>query len=74
MILPTYEQFLDRKIFLKRQAIGLIKKEIRNLQVELFCLQIKSLTKRLVIWCFNRGILNFKSTQWFYDRFRLKAS
>jgi hypothetical protein len=66
-------QFIRRKIFLKRQAVSLIKAEVWDLRAHLFRLRMRSLVKRTLVWCFNDGFLSVKATQWIYNLFRLKA-
>ncbi len=66
-------QIVKRKIFLKRQAVSLIKAEVWDLRTYLLYLQMKSLMKRSILWFFNHGFLNLRATQNLYNIFRLRA-
>lgn len=66
-------RFIKRKIFLKGQAVSLIKNEEWSLRTRLFCLQMKSLRKRFVMWFFCHGLLGAKATQRAYDFLGLSA-
>ena len=66
-------QFIRRKIFLKRQAVSLIKGEVWDLRAYLSCLVMRSLLKRFIIWCFCHAFLDLRTTQKLYNVFRLRA-
>jgi hypothetical protein len=66
-------RFIKRKIFLKGQAISLIKNEMWSLRTHLFCLQMKSLLKRFIMRGFCHGLFDLRTTQKLYNVFRLRA-
>ena len=66
-------QFVRRKIFLKGQAISLIKNEVWDLRAYLFCFVVRSLLKRFIMKGFCHGFLDLRTTQKLYNVFRLAA-
>ena len=64
--------FIRRKIFLKKQAVSLIKGEVWDLRAYQFCLVMRSLMKRSILLFFNHGFLDLKATQRIYNFFILK--
>ena len=66
-------EFVERKIFLKKQAIFLIRGEVWDLRAYLFCAVMRSLLKRFIMNGFCHGFLDLRTTQKLYNVFRLKA-
>ena len=69
----TAEQILHRKIFLMRQALMLIRGEIRLMALQLFWMRMRKVGKALIISAHCRGWLSLRTTQRLFKIFKLRS-
>ena len=68
----TIEQIIGRKIFLKRQAVVLIKAEIWRLRLQWIYLKMRSILKWALLSGYCYRCLGLRVTQWLYNLIELK--